>query len=742
MLSARRATLRILRTLMVWSVVIPIALFAYASWVNWDAVNKDANEHIKRSLDVMHEHAVRMFQTGELVLDEVTESTNGLSDEQIRTLEPSLHARLQRINSRLPQLQSVWIIGQDANALVSSRTSPPPRGTALSDRDFWQAQVDHDRGTYIGSVLTPRLLEGSNFFSMSRRRTDPEGRFSGVVIVSMLPGDFENFYAEIGNEPGRSFTMIRADGAVLARYPAASEPIADIDPNKSSFADAMAAAATSDKSAAKNRPRNTNTAPSGQGKAGNSDTAAFRTYVAPSPIDGVERRLAAKKLEGYPIYVVAGLNTADIRNQWLSSMGSHLIFGVPATLLLFALLGLAVQRTKKLYAEADRRIAAETALIQAQRLEALGRLTGGVAHDFNNLLMVISGSVSRLSSRLKDDKALRLCDMIATAAKRAETLTRHLLSFSRQQSVNPQALDVAQRISELHDLIRSSLADDVEVTIDGPDEPCPVKVDQAEFEIAVLNICVNARDAMPNGGTLRIATRSVTLDGDPAHDGLMGDFIALSFADTGGGIPAEILPRVFEPFFTTKDAAKGTGLGLSQVYGFTKQAGGTTTIASTPGHGTVVTLYLPQIPYTTDQLGASRESVPLPSAPVRKNVLVVEDNGAVADVCKSFLDDLGYGVQFVSSPHAALAFLKGSEHIDIVLSDVLMPGGMSGLDLARELRRTRPSLPVVLMTGFNSSANELASEGFHVLRKPFDMATLGDEMRAILERRQLADTAA
>jgi two-component system, NtrC family, sensor kinase len=737
MLSARRATLRILRTLMVWSVVIPITLFAYASWVTWDTVNNEADEHIKRSLDVMHEHAVKMFQTGEFVLDEIADSIDDLSDDEIRADEPSLHARLQRIAARLPQLQSIWIARRDAHALVSSRASPPPQGAALSDRDFFQARVDRDRGTYIGRVLTPRLLDGADFFSMSRRQIDNVGRFSGIVAVSMLPSDFENFYAEIGHEPGRSFTMLRADGAVLARYPMPPEAVADIDPKRSSFATALAAATTNNNPAPKSLPRK----PDATVLAKNS-SPAFKTSTAPDPIDRIERRFAAKKLEGYPVYVVAGVNTADIRNRWLRSMGSHLIFGVPATLLLFALLALAIQRTKKLYAEADRRVAAETALIQAQRLEALGRLTGGVAHDFNNLLMVISGSASRLTGRLKDDKALRLCDMIATAAKRAETLTRHLLSFSRQQSVNPQAINVAQRIAELQDLIRSSLADDVEVTIDVPSEPCPVKVDQAEFEIAVLNICVNARDAMPTGGKLRITTRNVTLNGDPAHDGLTGDFVALSFADTGSGIPPEILPRVFEPFFTTKDAAKGTGLGLSQVYGFTKQAGGTTAIASTPGHGTVVTLYLPPFQCETHATEIPRETATPAPARVGKTILVVEDNGAVADVCKSFLDDLGYAVQFVSSPHAALAFLRGSEHVDIVLSDVLMPGGMSGLDLARESRRLRPTLPVVLMTGFNSSASDVAREGFHVLRKPFDMATLGDELRAILERRQFTDSAA
>ena len=738
--SARRATLRILRILMVWSVVIPVALFAYASWVTWNTINEDANDHIRRSLDVMHEHAVKMFQTGELVLDEITDLTGDQSDDQIRADEPRLHARLQRIASRLQQLQSIWIVGKDARPLVSSSASPPPSGGTLADRDYWQSQVDSDRGTYVGRVLTPRLVEAENFFSMSRRRTDKTGKFSGIVTVSMLPGDFANFYAEIGHEPGRSFTMVRADGAVLARYPVRSEAVADIDLKKSSFTDAIDTATTSSKPAPKSLPQNLRAITPAQ-----TTIPPFKTSTAHDPIDVVERRFAAKKLEGYPVYVVAGVSMAELRKQWLRSMGSHLIFGIPATLLLFALLGLAVQRTKKLYAEADRRIAAETALIQAQRLEALGRLTGGVAHDFNNLLMVISGSIARLSGLQKDTKALRLCDMIATAVKRAETLTRHLLSFSRQQSVNPQAINVAQRISELYDLIRSSLADDVEVTIDVASEPCPVKVDQAEFEIAVLNICVNARDAMPNGGTLRITTRNVTLDGadgDPAHDGLTGDFVALSFADSGSGIPPDILPRVFEPFFTTKDAAKGTGLGLSQVYGFTKQAGGTTTIASPPGHGTTVTLYLPQIQYGTDVGALSQDIAAVTPSAERKTILVVEDNGAVADVCKSFLDDLGYDVQFVASPHAALAFLRGSEHIDAVLSDVLMPGGMSGLDLARELRRLRPALPVVLMTGFNSSANDVACEGFHVLRKPFDIATLGTELRAVLDRHQVTDSAA
>jgi two-component system NtrC family sensor kinase len=431
-----------------------------------------------------------------------------------------------------------------------------------------------------------------------------------------------------------------------------------------------------------------------------------------------------------------------IRNLWLASIASHLVFGIPATLLLFVLLGLALRRTKLLYAEADRREAAEAALRQSQRLEAIGRLTGGVAHDFNNLLMVIAGSVERLKVQRRDDKDARYLDMIATAAKRGETLTRQLLSFSRQQALNPQAIDLAKWIPELSDLVRRSLREDVEVAIDTSGDPCPVKVDPGEFELAILNICVNARDAMPNGGKLQVNARHVRLDGAPDVEGLTGEFAAIGFADTGSGIPAEVLPRVFEPFFTTKAASKGTGLGLSQVYGFARQSGGTATIASTPGRGTTVTIYLPCTELEQPAAAAAEERAAAPLG--RKRVLVVEDNVAVAEVCKSYLDQLGYAVDFASGARDALQFLEGAQGIDLLLSDIVMPG-MSGHELAREVRRLRPGLPIVLMTGFSDSAEEVVRDGFRVIRKPFDLVALeralAAEFGAAMETRENVVTA-
>ncbi|MFL9823802.1 ATP-binding protein [Rhodoplanes sp. SY1] len=702
MVSARRGTLRLLRALMVGAVVVPAALFAYVAWVSWGSITALTDDRLVRTLDVLHEQALKVLTTGDLVLDEIVEAVEDATAEQIAAREGELHRRLKRVADLLPQVQSIWVIDRDGYALANSYFVPAPRGASLADRDFFRAQVDRDAGTYVSSVFTPRLIEGPSFFSMSRRLNGPNGSFEGVASVSMLPGDFEKFYREIARSPGEVFALMRDDGAFLARWPASPAGSAPLPPRSLFFQEIARAPQRG-------------------------------LYTGVSRIDGVERRVGYRRIEGFPIYVVASVEAASIRAEWLAGLRGHLVFGLPATLLLLWVLWVAHQRTASLYAEAMRRETAEAALRQAQRLEAVGRLTGGVAHDFNNLLMVISGSADRLRRLVEGEKESRLVEMITTAAKRGETLTRQLLSFSRQQALSPQSIDLSQRMPELSELIRRSLADDVEVVIDVPDRVCPVKVDPSEFEVAVLNICVNARDAMPKGGRLLVRVRDAVLDED-GESGLVGAFVSLSFDDTGAGIPEDLLPRVFEPFFTTKETAKGTGLGLSQVYGFARQAGGDVRITSRVGEGTTVTLWLPWVAF---EPAAVTEPSPAPVArpAERRTVMVVEDNRSVADVCGAYLEQLGYDVRVAASPRDALAVLRGEHSVDLVLSDILMPGGMSGVDLARELRARDPELPVVLMTGFSDRAGEVARDGFPVLRKPFDVDQLERELAAALARR-------
>ncbi|HZL31287.1 MAG TPA: ATP-binding protein, partial [Pseudolabrys sp.] len=398
---------------------------------------------------------------------------------------------------------------------------------------------------------------------------------------------------------------------------------------------------------------------------------------------------------------------------------------------LFSVLWLALRRTNRLYDEADRREAAEGALRQSQRLEAIGQLTGGVAHDFNNLLMIISGSVQRLRTELTDKKQTRLLDMMATATQRGESLTRQLLTYSRQQTLSPQVIDLTQRLPLLRELLTRSLRADIDIKVDVPDGVCAIRVDPGEFELAIINLAVNAKDAMPGGGTLSIRVKPVTLKGDATEEGLSGEFVATRVTDTGHGIPPDVLARVFEPFFTTKEVGKGTGLGLSQVYGFAKQSGGTVTITSAEGRGTAITIFLPRS-HETPQMPSAQTVTEGPVEPAG-TVLLVEDNADVAEVGAGFFSQLGYRVRSVVNAQAALAALRLDSDVDLVFSDILMPGSMNGLDLAREIATRFPAIPVLLTTGYSASAQEAVAQGVVVQQKPYDLESLKRNIREAIE---------
>jgi two-component system NtrC family sensor kinase len=451
--------------------------------------------------------------------------------------------------------------------------------------------------------------------------------------------------------------------------------------------------------------------------------------VRSSQIDSLSRRIGYRKIFGFPVYVLAGTDSSAIRAEWLSLMKTHLIFGLPATLLIFTVLGVALQRTQRLHEEEERREAAEAALRQAQRLEAIGQLTGGVAHDFNNLLMIVSGSAQRLRRDTTDEKQIRLLDMINNATQRGESLTRQLLAFSRRQTLQPSAIDLSEQLPKLKDMLSRSLRGDIEIRVAVPDRHCTVKVDPSEFELALLNLAFNARDAMPSAGTLTIAVKPVVLRGKAAEEGLRGEFVAIRVTDTGDGIPHDVLPRVFEPFFTTKEEGKGTGLGLSQVYGFAKQSGGTATVTSTVGRGTSVTLFLPRTFEVPVPSPAPADMVAEPQC--AGTALLVEDNAEVAEVGRSYLEQLGYKVELAASAPGALELLD-REKVDLVFSDILMPGGMNGFDLAHAIRARYPHMPVLLATGFSSSAQDAVHQGFEVLQKPYDIAALERGVAAAL----------
>jgi PAS domain S-box-containing protein len=369
---------------------------------------------------------------------------------------------------------------------------------------------------------------------------------------------------------------------------------------------------------------------------------------------------------------------------------------------------------------------AQEKLAQSQKMEAIGQLTGGIAHDFNNLLMIVSGQAQLMKKRARDPKDVRAIDAIEQAAQSGANLTRQLLTFARRQRLTHVSISLPEQLAAIHDLLESSLGGALKLEIDVPDGTWPVEADVGELELALVNIAVNARDAMPNGGSLSIAARNETLDGQGVTL-LEGDFVALSLRDTGTGIKPEVLSRVFEPFFTTKDVGKGTGLGLSQVYGFAQQSGGDVHIVSQEGEGTTITLFLPRArdgaaafaakPPQSEQVGGSG------------TILIVEDNAQVGDVSTLMLEQLGYNIVRVGCAEDALALLAGPHEVNVVFTDIVMPGDMDGLALARELQKHYPNLPVLLATGYSSAAERAGAE-FPILRKPYDQAILALAMKA------------
>jgi len=408
------------------------------------------------------------------------------------------------------------------------------------------------------------------------------------------------------------------------------------------------------------------------------------------------------------------------------------IFDPEGTLLGYAKITRDMTERRRAQEELD---TAREALAQAQKMEAVGRLTGGVAHDFNNLLTVIRSSVDLLRRPGVDaDKSARYLNAIAETADRAAQLTGQLLAFARRQPLQVERFDVRERIGRMKQILATTLGSPVQLGFDIADDAGAIEADPGQFETALLNMAINARDAMPEGGRLAIAARRAEAPPGTGSAPAQADaFVAVSISDTGFGMDVDTVSRIFEPFFTTKDAGKGTGLGLSQVYGFAKQSGGEIAVESAPGEGTTFTLYLPR----AESDDASRaEAAPAPDtgALESRRVLLVEDNELVGEFARNLLVELGQGVRWARDAAAALAMIEESpEGFDLVFSDVVMPG-TNGVELAQIVRERWPGLPVVLTSGYSHVLAEEGSHGFPLLKKPYSIDGLTAVLRSAARR--------
>ncbi|HZB61591.1 MAG TPA: ATP-binding protein [Microvirga sp.] len=380
-------------------------------------------------------------------------------------------------------------------------------------------------------------------------------------------------------------------------------------------------------------------------------------------------------------------------------------------------------------------VQAQEALAQAQKMEAVGQLTGGIAHDFNNLLTIIKSSTDLLRRPdLAEERRQRYVDAIADTVERGSKLTGQLLAFARRQALKPEVFDVPARVRALSDMLLTIVGARIQVVTEIACDRCFVEADITQFETALVNMAVNARDAMEGEGTLTMQVRTLSgMSPSREREGRAGAFVAVSISDTGSGIAPDKFGQIFEPFYTTKEVGKGTGLGLSQVYGFAKQSGGDIAVESQVGRGATFTLYLPQVERKMAEAQASARGPAQEDTGDGRRVLVVEDNVGVGTFSTQMLQDLGYETTWAANADEALALLAGGLPVDVVFSDVLMPG-KSGIELGQEIRRLYPGLPVILTSGYSHELVEEGRRGFELLQKPYPIEELSRLLHQVSRR--------
>jgi len=663
------------------------------------------------------EQTARAFQGVDLVLSSLLEQ---LQTEGVDTVEELEQAKAGRdtyllLNARaagVPQLDALTIIGADGNLINFSRFYPIPQ-VNVADRDYFTALRDTATDKPFLSVPVENRGTGTWTMYVARRISDPAGKFLGVVLGGVNLSYFEDLYRTLQIAEGGGISLWRRDGVLLARYPTL------IGIGKTfaikSFTEVLLHA----------------------------NAGVYQTDKA---IDGVARVVATRAVRDYPIVVNVTRTEYEILSDWRRSAmiicAAGILCAIAVGLVVWALARQfgAYEAVTKAMAEREVAVLAreqvEAQLRQSQKLEAVGQLTTGVAHDFNNLLTAIIGNLEFLQTDLAgNSKNARRLAAIQRAADRAAKLTGQLLAFSRKQRLSPKVVDLNGIVDSMSELLRSTLGGTIRIQPRLKVDLWPALVDPTQIELVILNLAINARDAMGEGGVLTIETDNVSL-ADPDRPGAppAGQYVMVAVNDTGTGMTPEVLARAFDPFFTTKEPGKGSGLGLSQVYGVAQQSGGGVRIDTAPGEGTTVRIYLPRTEGASAE-ARMHDALAMPAGVTRIPVtagavaLIVDDDSSVRTTLSTMATDLGFTVIQSDNGKSAFEQLQDPQRIDVMVVDYAMPS-INGAEVARAARQMRPNLPVIFVTGYAVAA-PLDNEQW-VLQKPFRSNDFARKLRQAL----------
>jgi signal transduction histidine kinase/FixJ family two-component response regulator len=720
---ARRITLI---ALLIAAIVLPCVYVAAMAFSDLHTRMADATDVTLRTVRVAEEHALKVFDMNETLDARIVDLTQGLDDNGVRAKEGEIHQKLRIMGGGYPQVAAVSIFGLQGNLLASSRFYPVPQVSIADREDFVGIRNGKDL-EHVSKVMTGHVV-GEQVFNTGVERHAADGAFAGVVSVALRPSYFDAFYRELLGGSGRTpmaMSLLRTDGAILAHFPRRLHEPAAVATH-SPLADALT-----------------------QGRR----AGVVRMH---SELEGENVILAFRRVGAYPVYVSCAYRTSAIWSAWYRHLSVLILSIFTPSIVLWGVLWLSLRRLsaeqeawERWQAEASMRRSIESAYRQSRKMEALGNLVGSVAHDFNNLLMIVSANV-QIVRRRGTPGLDRELSAVERALKSGQSLTRQLLGVARKQPLRSETLALERWLPACRELLRASLGAKISLVMDISVDIWPMHVDVAELELALINVAVNARDAMPNGG--RFTVRAANINFRRREDGfpLTGDFVQLSLDDTGGGMPPEVLARAFEPLFTTKPKGMGTGLGLPQVFAFCERSGGLAAIDSAPGVGTSVRLYLPRASAAPEAEMPAQAGVEESGAPQGLRILLVEDNDEVAAGTEALLQMMGHQVTCVFNADTALRLFDDAHArqartgeplpFDLVLSDIHMPGTMNGIDLAEAVLAFDTRLPVILVTGYAEELDRARHVDVRVLSKPFDIALLETLLQAI--QREHAQTGA
>jgi signal transduction histidine kinase len=690
------ATRRVLLVVLAVSILFPLACLAGYGYFDYQRRIADSNDMIDRLVRVTEEQAVKVLDLNQQMASRIVELIGDEDDKQLRAHDAQLHKALREIGGDFPQVASINLIGVNGDLLVSSRAYPAT-GISIGHReDFIFARAMRPHPYFSLPMFGP--LSQTDVFNTTIARMDTDGNFLGVVSVALRNEYFSRFYRELTNgDSSLALALYRQDGNLLVRYPPLPAGVAD------SASDAFAYALR--------------------------DKQLSGHVRVKSAEDGGERLVAFRRVGDYPLYVSSACATGAIVDAWRQHfMVIAALTAAPCIaiwiLVLYSLRQLEGERVawERWQGEVAMRLSAEASSRQLQRMGALGNLVANVAHDFNNLLMVVSANIEL--ARLKRFNNLeKEMTAVQRATATAESLTRRLLSVAKKQPLKQEPIHLKKWIPGAAPLIEAALGDQIELALSIVDDVWDVLADPTDLELAIMNLAVNARDAMPRGGRFVIRCQNNRLVGS---DTLLpdGEYVLIACSDDGEGMPEPVARRAFEALFTTKLSGSGAGLGLAQVLSMCEQAGGTAKIDSVPGSGTTVRMYLPRYRERRQARAVKEEVVEQAALQHAGMVLLVEDNEDVAAGVAAVLETFGCAVRHEPTADQAFDVLTGGERFELVLSDIQMPGKLNGIDLAEKVRSAWPTQKIALMTGYADELERARRLGVAILAKPFNIEEL------------------